>query len=75
MVGGFGWGFAFRRGERQVGETGEIPQSTVAEKARRKLLKTERLVLFQNGPKLPIFRRVVQWPKRETDWSKAEMRG
>jgi len=52
--------------ERQLGETGVHPSTPVAVKARRKLLKTERLQVFQFDAKLPYFWQARDWRKWET---------
>jgi hypothetical protein len=57
------------REEREVGETGAIAQSPVGGKARRNLLKTGKLEIYQIGAKLPSFGQATDWPKRETLWA------
>src|SRR5713226_4727763 len=47
---------------------GCIPQPPVAVKARRKLLKTERLQVFQFDAGMPSFRQAMDWRKCETLW-------
>lgn len=47
---------------------GSIPQPLIAAKTRRKLLKTDRLLLFQFGAKMPYFRQAMDWRKWETLW-------
>jgi hypothetical protein len=37
-------------------------------KARRKLLKTDRLLVFQFDAKMPSFRQAMDWSKKETLW-------
>ena len=54
--------------ERQVGETGAHPSNPGCAKTRRKLLKTERLQVFQFGAELPYFRQARDWRKWETLW-------
>src|SRR5712692_4966259 len=54
--------------ERQLGETGVHPSGPVAAKARRKLLKRERLQVFQFDARMPSFRQARDWRKCETLW-------
>jgi hypothetical protein len=51
----FGARFAPSKAERQVGETGARALRVGRRKTRPKLLKTERLEVFQFDPKLPSF--------------------
>jgi hypothetical protein len=46
-----------------VGETGAYPSTPVGAKARRKLLKTGKLQMYQFGAKVPYFRQARDWPK------------
>jgi len=68
ILGPFGARFAPVLGERQVGETGAHPSTPVAVIARRKLLITKRLRVYQFAAKLPSFRQAMDWPKWETLW-------
>jgi hypothetical protein len=65
----FGARFAPIGEEREVGETGAIAQPPVGGKARRKLLKTVKLEMYQFGAKVPSFRQARDWPKWETLWA------
>ena len=51
----FGARFAPNKVPRLVGETRANPSTQVGAKARRKLLKTERLLGFQFGSKMSCF--------------------
>ncbi len=64
----FGARFAPILSMRQVGEAGVHPSTPVAAIAHRKLLKTDRLFVFQFDAKLPFFRQAMDWPKWETLW-------
>src|SRR5216684_5838886 len=48
---------------------GRIPQPLVGARARRKLLKTGKLDVYQFGAKLPSFRQARDWRKWETLWA------
>ncbi len=65
---GFGARFAPRRRERQAGMPGDCPQLLGAANTHLKMLKTKRLSVFQDGPKLPSIRQVANWRKWETLW-------
>jgi len=52
-----------------VSGTGEHPSTPAPAIARRKLLITERLQVFQFDVKLPSFRQAMDWPKWETLWA------
>jgi len=69
LVSPFGVPFAPIGEKREAGETGAIAQSQVGGKARRKLLKTGKLEMYQFGVKLPAFRQATDWPKWETLWA------
>jgi hypothetical protein len=64
----FGARFAPILGEKQVGEAGAHPSTPVVAIACRKLLKTDRLFVFQFDVKLPFFRQAMDWRKWETLW-------
>jgi hypothetical protein len=59
----FGAKFAPIRVERQVGKTGTHPSTPVVTKARRKLLITKRLLVFQFDAGMPSFRQALDWRK------------
>jgi hypothetical protein len=65
---GFGAPFAPEQGQRQVGWAKGIPSPFGRCAARRKLLKIERLRLFQFDAKLPVFGQALPWRKWETVW-------
>jgi hypothetical protein len=57
----FGARFAPSRAERQVGETGARPSTLGRGSTHCKLLKTERLQVFQFNAKMPSFRQATDW--------------
>src|SRR5712692_5471364 len=65
---GFGARFAPIKARGRWVRPRRIPQTPVAAEARRKLLKTERLQVFQFDAELPSFRQARDWPKCETLW-------
>ncbi len=68
IMGPFGARFAPMEVRGRWVSPGRIPQTPVVARTRRKLLKIDRLLVFQFDAKLPFFRQVTDWPKRETLW-------
>jgi hypothetical protein len=56
------------RGESRWVRPGCIPQPPVVASTRHKLLKTDRLLVFQFDVKMPSFWQATDCPKRETLW-------
>jgi hypothetical protein len=65
---GFGASFARTTGTGRWGKPRGYPSFLGRRIARRKLLKIERLRLFQIDANLPIFRQALHWRKWETVW-------
>jgi hypothetical protein len=55
IVGGFGWGFAFRKGERQVGETGENPSIHGCRKSPPQAVENRKISVVPKWPKIAHF--------------------
>jgi len=68
IPGPFGARFAPIRVRGRWVRPGSIPQTPVVVRTRRKPLKTDRLLVFQFGAKMPSFRQVIPWPKTGTVW-------
>jgi hypothetical protein len=69
ILGANGEKFAPIRSKRQVGETGARPSAPGCGKTHPKLLKRRRLLVFQFGLEMPLFRQAKDWPKWETLWA------